>query len=52
MKKTKLFSLLFLMFWCTIAVAQDIKITGVVLDTNSEPVIGASVLEKVQPMVL
>lgn len=46
MKKTKLFSLLFLMFWCTIAVAQDIKITGVVLDTNSEPVIGASVLEK------
>lgn len=46
MKKTKLLSLLFFMFWCSVITGQNIKVTGVVLDANSEPVIGASVLEK------
>lgn len=34
------------MFWCSVITGQNIKVTGVVLDANSEPVIGASVLEK------
>ena len=33
------------------AVAQTGKVSGVVKDTNGEPLIGASVLVKVHPMV-
>lgn len=47
-------ALLALLFVCLVplsSLAQTIQLTGTVTDTKGETLIGASVLEKVQPMV-
>lgn len=46
MKRIKLINLILLMFCCCNLMAQNIKVTGKVIDVLSEPVIGASVQVK------
>lgn len=43
MKRIKLINLILLMFCCCNLMAQNIKVTGKVIDALSEPIIGASV---------
>ena len=46
MKQIKLINLILLLFCCCNLMAQNIKVTGKVMDASSEPIIGASVQVK------
>ena len=46
MKRLRLINLILIMFCCCNLLAQNITVTGKVLDTASEPIIGASVVVK------
>lgn len=46
MKRIRLINLILIMFCCCNLLAQNITVTGKVIDTASEPVIGASVVVK------
>lgn len=46
MKRLRLINLILIMFCCCNLLAQNITVTGKVIDTASEPVIGASVVVK------
>lgn len=52
MKRIRLINLILIMFCCCNMLAQNITVTGQVVDVTSEPIIGASVVVKVQPMGL
>ena len=50
MKRKVLLSTLFLILHFTVALAQQVTISGQVLDEKSEPLIGATKISKVPPM--
>lgn len=52
MKRIRLINLILIMFCCCNMLAQNITVTGQVVDVTSEPIISASVVVKVQPMGL
>jgi len=46
MKRIRLINLILIMFCCCNMLAQNITVTGQVVDVTSEPIIGASVVVK------
>lgn len=46
MRKIRLINLILIMFCCCKLMAQDMTVTGKVMDASSEPIIGASVMVK------